>query len=61
MHRENASGMVRAVACGAVFVWRILALPRSIGAQTLLDPTLDVSTVVSGLEQPIAMARATCW
>jgi glucose/arabinose dehydrogenase len=56
MHRENASGMVRAVACGAVFVWGILALPRSIGAQALVDPTLNVSTVVSGLDQPIAMA-----
>ena len=30
--------------------------PPSIEAQALVDPTLNVSTVVSGLEQPIAMA-----
>ena len=64
MHCENASGMVRAVACSAVVVSGILALPLSIGAQALVDPTLNVSTVVSGLNQPIAMAfigRTTCW
>jgi glucose/arabinose dehydrogenase len=48
--------MVRAVTCSAVVVSGILALPLSIGAQALVDPTLNVSTVVSGLNQPIAMA-----
>ena len=48
--------MLRAVACGAVVVVGILALPLSIGAQALVDPTLNVSTVASGLTQPIAMA-----
>ena len=56
MHREYSSGIVRVVACGAAVVWTILALPLSIGAQVLADPTLNVSTVASGLTQPIAMA-----
>ena len=56
MHREIVSGMVRAVACGALVVCGVIALPPSIEAQALVDPTLNVSTVVSGLEQPIAMA-----
>ena len=56
MHREFVSGMVQAMARGAVAVVGILALPLSSGAQALVDPTLNVSTVVSGLDQPIAMA-----
>ena len=56
MHREIVSGTVRAVACGALVVCGILALPPSIEAQALVDPTLNVSTVVGDLDQPIAMA-----
>jgi aldose sugar dehydrogenase len=56
MHREIMSGMVRTVARGAVAVVGVLALPLSIGAQALVDPTLNVTTVVNGLDQPIAMA-----
>ena len=57
MHREYVvTGMLRAMARGAVVVCGILALPRLIEAQALIDPTLNVSTVASGLNQPIAMA-----
>jgi aldose sugar dehydrogenase len=56
MHREIVSGMVRAMARAAVVVVGTLALPVSIGAQALVDPALNVSTVVGGLDQPIAMA-----
>src|SRR5688500_13953536 len=56
MHREIVSGTVRAVACGALVVCGILALPPSIAAQTTVDPILNDSTVVGDLDQPIAMA-----
>jgi aldose sugar dehydrogenase len=56
MHRDIQSGVVRAMARGAMAVIGIFALPFSIGAQALLDPALNVTTVVTGLEQPIAMA-----
>jgi aldose sugar dehydrogenase len=56
MHRESISGRVRARARAAMVVVGSLALPLSSGAQALLDPTLNATTVAGGLEQPIAMA-----
>jgi glucose/arabinose dehydrogenase len=56
MHRVHMSGMGRAVAHAAAAVVGIFALPLSMGAQALVDPTLNVTTVVNGLDQPIAMA-----
>lgn len=56
MHRELVSGMAHAMARSAVVVWSVLGLPISSGAQALVDPALGVTTVASGLEQPIAMA-----
>ena len=40
----------------ALAVLATTCLPAVTRAQSLIDPTLSVSTVVSGLSQPIAMA-----
>ena len=48
----SAARAVLGVAAGAALV----VTPLAANAQTLLDPTLSVVTVVSGLSQPISMA-----
>jgi aldose sugar dehydrogenase len=57
MKRRNVSHAARAVSRGVLVVAALVAGPLQAGAQpTLVDPTLAVTTVVGGLNQPIAMA-----
>lgn len=56
MKRGRVSGAARAVSLGALVGAVVFSNPLNVRAQTLEDPTLSVSTVASGLIQPIAMA-----
>src|SRR5262245_683810 len=53
MKNGNAHVAARTLLLGAVAT---VSLPAIARAQTLMDPALTVSTVVSGLSQPISMA-----
>ena len=46
----------RALSLGVLMAAGIFAHPLNAGAQVLVDPNLGVSTVVDGLNQPIALA-----
>jgi len=48
--------ITRSALCGAVIAIGLIAQPAIASAQTLRDPALGVATVVTGLNQPIAMA-----
>ena len=54
MKRRGVS--TRALSLGVLMAAGIFTQPLNAGAQVLVDPNLGVSTVVEGLNQPIAMA-----
>jgi glucose/arabinose dehydrogenase len=56
MKRERVSAAARAASLSFAVATGIAAGPQAAQAQTLIDPALSVSTVVTGLNQPIAMA-----
>jgi len=56
MKRRRVSEATRAVLLGVLMGAGVFAHPLDAGAQVLVDPSLGVSTVVDGLNQPIAMA-----
>src|SRR5688572_8809937 len=56
MKSADVSGKAGAVWFGILAGTAMLAQPIAARAQTLVDTSLGVTTVVSGLEQPIAMA-----
>ena len=56
MNRAWLAAAARSVSLSALIGSALLPHPTSAAAQTLMDPDLSVTTVVSGLSQSIAMA-----